>query len=265
MKDKNYMKMRERMLLYETLGHRHFQLLVLLLVLIITRPILPTSISNMVFLGVMFVSAWLISKNDRRTRKIILILVLPFILLVLSYIFVPREHLLPYYRPIITLIAFSIIIFLLYCGFIMLSSLLTTKHAGIGEICGVINLYLILGFSFGYIYYLFEILIPGSFIIGGESSDTLGNVSREVFLNIRLFYFSFITLATQGYGDITPSGSMAQMIVVYQTVIGQLYVAIVIAYMISLHITYKMTQHDAKKENSSTTVDSNETQEGYHP
>jgi hypothetical protein len=49
-------------------------------------------------------------------------------------------------------------------------------------------------------------------------------------------YFSFVTLTTLGYGDITPSQTWVSTLNYLEAVIGQLYVAIVIARLVSLYL-----------------------------
>ena len=46
-------------------------------------------------------------------------------------------------------------------------------------------------------------------------------------------YFSFVTMATLGYGDITPLGRVPRTLAWIQSVTGQFYVAVVIAWLVS--------------------------------
>ena len=52
-----------------------------------------------------------------------------------------------------------------------------------------------------------------------------------------LTYFSFITLTTVGYGDITPMGPIAKQFAVLEGLIGQLYPAILLARLVSLQVS----------------------------
>jgi hypothetical protein len=51
----------------------------------------------------------------------------------------------------------------------------------------------------------------------------------------RAFYFSFITLSTVGYGDITPVSGAARMLSSMEAMTGTLYVAIIIARLVALY------------------------------
>jgi hypothetical protein len=49
------------------------------------------------------------------------------------------------------------------------------------------------------------------------------------------FYFSFVTLSTVGYGDITPVSKVARMLAALEAMTGLLYVAVLIARLVSLY------------------------------
>ena len=62
-----------------------------------------------------------------------------------------------------------------------------------------------------------------------------GGADPQDWLEVQLMYFSFITITTVGYGDIAPRLPMAQMLAVLEAVIGQFYVAVVIAWLVSVY------------------------------
>ena len=53
------------------------------------------------------------------------------------------------------------------------------------------------------------------------------------------FYFSFITLSTVGYGDITPVSRIARWLAAMEAMTGLLYVTVLIARLVSLYSTPK--------------------------
>ncbi|MFO0799407.1 MAG: potassium channel family protein [Gemmataceae bacterium] len=85
-------------------------------------------------------------------------------------------------------------------------------------LCG----YLILGLVFGHAYGAVAETIPGSF--AGLDPD-LGPDDRH----LRLTYFSFVTLTTVGYGDITPARDTARSLAIIEAVTGQFYLAVLVA------------------------------------
>jgi hypothetical protein len=119
-----------------------------------------------------------------------------------------------------------LILFATYCvlGYVLRSQVITRDQIYAG-IC----MYLMLGFAFGAVFYLINTLDPGSFAV---SNDLLARSD-----NPDLMYFSFVTLATLGYGDITPRTNIARSLAVVEALAGMLYIAVFMARLVSLHST----------------------------
>jgi hypothetical protein len=93
---------------------------------------------------------------------------------------------------------------------------------------GAIAVYLLLGVLWSQIYFMVHFFDPGA--LQGVS-DT------EHRLASRLMYFSFVTLTSTGYGDVTPLTPPAQSLANLESVVGQLYPAILLARLVSLTVT----------------------------
>jgi voltage-gated potassium channel Kch len=65
------------------------------------------------------------------------------------------------------------------------------------------------------------------------STVVLDDQSSEVTAFSQYVYFSFVTMSTLGYGDITPRSSIAQTLAWMQSVTGQFYIAVLVAWMVS--------------------------------
>lgn len=89
-----------------------------------------------------------------------------------------------------------------------------------------LSAYLLAGLFFGVLYDLMSRLSPGAFAAAGAAVQ-LTPASA--------IYFSFVTLATLGYGDIVPASDAARGVAVVEAVAGQLYVAVMIARIVSLY------------------------------
>lgn len=59
----------------------------------------------------------------------------------------------------------------------------------------------------------------------------LGGETRLTFI-----YYSFITITTLGYGDITPLTDVARSFAITEAVIGQIYLVLLVARLVGIHI-----------------------------
>lgn len=100
-------------------------------------------------------------------------------------------------------------------------------------LCASISAYLMLGLIWTMAYWLVDQLTPG----GAFSFNT--NAGRQSMNGFNAFYFSFITLSTVGYGDITPLSRIARWLAAMEAMTGLLYVAVLIARLVSLYSTPK--------------------------
>ena len=92
------------------------------------------------------------------------------------------------------------------------------------RIKGAVAAYLLLGLTWALAYELVALLAAGAFAGTG-----LGGSERPDFI-----YFSFVTLTTVGYGDVTPIHPVARSLAVTEALTGQLYPAILLARLVSL-------------------------------
>jgi len=88
--------------------------------------------------------------------------------------------------------------------------------------------YLILGVFGAVLYFLLETVLPGSFA-GLDDYD-------ENLWFWRLLYFSFVTLSTLGYGDITPANAFSESMAYLEAIVGQFYIAVLVASLVGMYI-----------------------------
>ncbi|MBC2736361.1 MAG: two pore domain potassium channel family protein [Desulfobacteraceae bacterium] len=91
------------------------------------------------------------------------------------------------------------------------------------KVAAAVCVYLLLGVVWQELYVLVDILIPGSF-------------NAEALSGRDFLYYSFITLSTLGYGDITPANGPAQALAYTEALVGQLYLTILVARLVGLYI-----------------------------
>jgi hypothetical protein len=96
------------------------------------------------------------------------------------------------------------------------------KRVDSETIYAALSTYLLAGIFFGQFYWAIETLWPGS-IVGPDPLTEQNSI-----------YFSFVTLATLGYGDFLPRNDIARGTVTFEVIGGQLYLAVMVARLISI-------------------------------
>lgn len=137
----------------------------------------------------------------------------------------------------------------------VLMNVMTTSYVTSDTIRGAICAYLLMAAVFAGLYSFIQIIHPGDAFAVHESmappdkSLTWFNTTEPVVSDARvkneLMYFSFTTMTTLGYGDIVPTVNASRTLTSLQAVIGQLFLAILIARLVAARM---MTEH---AENSS--------------
>jgi len=98
-----------------------------------------------------------------------------------------------------------------------------------------------LGIIWTIAYWLVDQLTPR----GAFAFNTAGE--KQSIRGFNAFYFSFVTLSTVGYGDITPVSKVARMLAAMEAMTGQLYVAVVIARLVSLYSSRKSRPSETQR------------------
>jgi hypothetical protein len=126
---------------------------------------------------------------------------------------------------------------LLYVGLLLATLVVQIFRAGpvtIHRISGAIVIYLLLGALWALLYQIVALSFPQAFRLPEEIIS-----SRPEALLRQLTYFSYITLTSTGYGDITPIHPLARLLAMFEALAGQLYLAITLARLVSLEIMHR--------------------------
>jgi hypothetical protein len=121
---------------------------------------------------------------------------------------------------------------LLVMGFSMLSCFIAGRHVfswretDANSLTGAVCVYLLLGLIWALVYHGLSALWPTGLFQG------LPTQGKGVYLDDFL-YFSFVTLTTAGYGDITPVNPVVKMIVYMEIITGQFYMAILVSGLVA--------------------------------
>ncbi|MEW5733378.1 MAG: potassium channel family protein [Thermodesulfobacteriota bacterium] len=111
-------------------------------------------------------------------------------------------------------------------------SLHVTRQTRIGSdaIMGGLCAYTLLGILWTYIYVNLTILNPGSFAFGPHGPHP--DIDQTYAL---LYYYSFSTMLTVGYGDIIPLSHLAQSLSVIQALVGQFFMVFFMAVLVGMY------------------------------
>lgn len=111
----------------------------------------------------------------------------------------------------------------LYGAAVALGFAIRATKVDFEHLSAALSAYLMAGIYFGLLYWALEQVHPGTFATTGELSRTGAS------------YFSFVTLATLGYGDIVPRTDVARGLAIVEVVGGQLFLAVLVARLVSLY------------------------------
>ncbi len=118
------------------------------------------------------------------------------------------------------------VVTILVIAAVLLAQVLRAGPVTVYRLEGAIAVYLLFGVGWAHAYHLTGLLHPGSFNIP----------SGEIPSPLDWAYFSFITLTTVGYGDITPVKPIARTLAMGEALTGQLYLAVLIARLVAMEV-----------------------------
>jgi len=114
--------------------------------------------------------------------------------------------------------------FLLAAAWLVASQVLLTGSIDFNKIVGAVALYLILGLIWS-IFYVILLEFSPQALKGIEAGNWYDNMPSTT-------YFSFVTLTTLGYGDISPVKPIAEVLVILEAVMGMFYLAVIVASLV---------------------------------
>lgn len=168
---------------------------------------------------IMLVAGVLAIANRRRTVIVAVILAAPAV--IGRWLHDYRPDLVP---PELFLVAAILLILFVIAN--LLRFVLTASSVNSEVLCASISAYLLLGFLWTLAYWLVAELVPNAFAFSGSDTSLKG---------FNGLYFSFVTMSTVGYGDITPLAKVARMLAAAQATTGSLYIAVLIARLVTLY------------------------------
>lgn len=112
----------------------------------------------------------------------------------------------------------------------ILRRMLKDKEITRETIFAAIVAYLLIGLMWAFLYMLVEKLVPGSFSFPDKGLRTT---------TMHFEYFSFVTITTLGYGDISPLTNKASALAMLEALVGQIYLVVLVAWLVGMHVSRK--------------------------
>ena len=126
------------------------------------------------------------------------------------------------------------VLFLAFTVIIILTFIFREREVTVNVIYSSIVVYLLIAIMWAFVFSVLENIHPGSFKIGKDQIEA----GRTLFI-----YYSFVTITTLGYGDITPITPIASSFSFLEAVIGQLYLVILVARLVGMHIAQSINKN----------------------
>jgi hypothetical protein len=136
-------------------------------------------------------------------------------------------------------------VLLSFTAIAILFHVLRTEHVSLDTIRGGICVYLLIGETCTYLCSMIELTRAGSYLEGGHLLRIPPNVNHLLGRRPELTYFSFLTLTTVGFGDIVPVAPLARVIAMVEALIGQIFLATFLAFLVGNLLIEK--QKDERK------------------
>jgi len=216
---------------------RYFALLASILGLTILAPIVEHDFWSRMLVGsLMFVALWTgclaVSSQGNVSWKQMLLATLASFLWAVGFF----AESLPVNPTILHYVTYTVLlVFFANVGRLMLEDILEGEVT-VNRICGGICVFVLIGLCFSLLHMMVAAGDAKAYRDNFDATSNVGDsLSREYRYPI-FIYFSFCTLSTVGYGDIVPVSRLARSCAMLEGMTGQLYLAILVARLVGLHI-----------------------------
>ena len=206
---------------------RFFYLIVAIMAMILVNPFLTEFIRLRFLLDIFFSAIFIIGiyavSNRKRYIVIAALLALPMIISLWAKYIIVSDY-------VIIVGRLFGILFFGFAIFHISRFIFESKDVTKDVLFAAIVVYLFMAILWAFTYGLLELIQPGSFnFVKAQGQDSM-----------RLFlYYSFVTITTLGYGDITPMTAKANSLAVVEAVVGQIYLVVLVAWLVGMHVSKK--------------------------
>lgn len=130
--------------------------------------------------------------------------------------------------------------FLVFTGWEIVKYIVRARRVTSELIFGATSVYLMMGVVGALLFVVLDMWSPGSLRMPGGAGSGVEDATQFS----AVAYYSFVTLTTLGYGDITPVSRLARSLSTMEAVTGQLYLAVLVARVVGLQIAHSIAAPD---------------------
>jgi hypothetical protein len=209
-------------------------LLVLLLLSFLLASLFKTGIGTLitsVFLSLLLLTGVATISAKKFHRAAVSILVMVGIILTWLKYFNPSSKALHIWCDLVSIFYLTIL------TLVVIRHVFEEGPVTVDKVRGAVAAYILVGFTLAILFHLIELRHPGSFRLTEAAATGTYTVKQSEFT-----YFSFVTMTTVGYGDVTPVNPVARMFAVLEALFGQLYPATLLARLVSLQIMHRQEE-----------------------
>jgi hypothetical protein len=135
------------------------------------------------------------------------------------------------------------VVFYAWAAVLIVASLFRRPALSLDSVFGTMCGYLLLGMAWGVLYSMLDTVWPGSFEVGNRLAEQVQPDRSRIHL---FTYYSFITLTTVGYGDVTPLSTPARTCAWLEALTGQFYLAVLVAGLVGALLSKKAEASDTE-------------------
>ena len=195
------------------------------------HPIIPNHFWASLSMQILFSLVLLVTVYSLSNHRVLffigILLAIPSIGLLWDYVYYPSHWL-------ELTAAIASMFFLLFATIILGHRVFYARRVEANMIFGAVSLYLMLGIFCGVLYGVIDMVVPHSFAGDYHSVPGALPLVKHATKQENLIYFSFVTLTTLGYGDIIPVSDIARSVSSMQAVLGQMYIATILARIVAM-------------------------------
>jgi hypothetical protein len=207
-------------LILSSTKYKMFNFMVSLIVLLILSAVLEGTKYGYLILNIastiVFISGVYAAGRNKRSVLILILLGLPWFLS--EWVFTESSETI-----------FASVLFFLYITGTIINHILHSEKVSTDTLYGAVCVYLLLGLLWASIYSFLEHLSPGIIFVT-NNSDVIGTLTAN-----ELIYYSYTTLTTLGYGDVTSFTPEGRIISVLEAIVGQLFLAFLVARLVAIY------------------------------